>query len=326
MRVIQVERFGGPEVLVAAETPDPVAGPGQVVVGVSAADIGFVETQIRAGGFGDHFAVTLPYVPGHGVAGQVISVGEGVDAGWVGRRVAGYTGAQGGRGGYAEQAALPADDLVPVPDGLGLREAAALLHDGVTALRVIEVTGVRDGEHVLVTAAAGGMGVLLVQLAHAAGAHVVGAARGKRKLDLVGEQGADVVVDYSEPGWTSLVREATGGTGADVVFDGAGGEIGQAAFAVTADGGRFSAHGAPSGGFAVLDPGERERRGVTVRGIEHLQLAPDDMRRMLARALSEAVAGRMRPVIGQTFPLERAADAHTAIEARAVVGRTLLLT
>ena len=326
MRVIQVERFGGPEVLVAAETPDPVAGPGQVVVGVSAADIGFVETQIRAGGFGDHFAVTLPYVPGHGVSGQVISVGEGVDAGWVGRRVAGYTGAQGGRGGYAEQAALPADDLVPVPDGLGLREAAALLHDGVTALRVIEVTGVRAGEHVLVTAAAGGMGVLLVQLAHAAGAHVVGAARGKRKLDLVGEQGADVVVDYSEPGWTSLVREATGGAGADVVFDGAGGEIGQAAFAVTADGGRFSAHGAPSGGFAVLDPGEQERRGVTVRGIEHLQLAPDDMRRMLARALSEAVAGRMRPVIGQTFPLERAADAHTAIEARAVVGRTLLLT
>ena len=134
------------------------------------------------------------------------------------------------------------------------------------------------------------MGVLLVQLAHAAGAHVIGAARGKRKLDLVGEQGADVVVDYSEPGWTSLVREATGGAGADVVTR--CGEMGQAAFAVTADGGRFSAHGAPSGGFAVLDPGERERRGVTVRGIEHLQLAPDDMRRMLARALSEAVAGR----------------------------------
>jgi NADPH2:quinone reductase len=134
------------------------------------------------------------------------------------------------------------------------------------------------------------------------------------------------VVDYSEPGWTSLVRDATGGAGADVVFDGAGGEIGRAAFEVTAHGGRFSAHGAPSGGFAVLDPDERARREVTVRGIEHLQLAPDDMRRMLARALSEAAAGRMRPVIGQTFPLERAADAHTAIEARAVVGRTLLLT
>lgn len=326
MRAIQVERFGGPEVLVAADLPDPVAGPGQVVVEVSVADVGFVETQIRAGGFGDHFAVTPPYVPGHGVAGQVISVGEGVDADRLGRRVAGYTGDQGGHGGYAERAVVRADGLVPVPDGLGLREAAALLHDGVTALRVIEVTGVRAEENLLVTAAGGGMGILLVQLAHAAGAHVIGAARGKRKLDLVREQGADVVVDYSEPGWTSLVRDATGGAGADVVFDGAGGEIGRAAFEVTAHGGRFSAHGAPSGGFAVLDPDERARREVTVRGIEHLQLAPDDMRRMLARALSEAAAGRMRPVIGQTFPLERAADAHTAIEARAVVGRTLLLT
>jgi NADPH:quinone reductase len=316
MRAIQVERFGGPEVLVAADLPDPVAGPGQVVVGVSAADVGFVETQIRAGGFGEHFAVTPPYVPGHGVAGQVISVGEGVDAERLGRRVAGYTGDKGGRGGYAERAVVRAGELVTVPDGLGLREAAALLHDGVTALRVIEVTGVRAGEHLLVTAAGGGMGILLVQLAHAAGAHVIGAARGRRKLDLVREQGADVVVDYSEPG----------GAGADVVFDGAGGEIGRAAFEVTAHGGRFSAHGAPSGGFAVPDPDERERRGVTVRGIEHLQLAPDDMRRMLARALSEAAAGRMRPVIGQTFPLERAADAHRAIEARAVVGRTLLLT
>jgi NADPH2:quinone reductase len=326
MRAIQVERFGGPEVLVAAEMPDPVAGPGQVVVGVAAADVGFVETQIRAGGFGDYFTVTLPYVPGHGVAGQVISVGEGVDAGWLGRRVAGYTGEHGGRGGYAERAVVRADELVPVPDGLGLREAAALLHDGVTALRVMEVTGVRAGDQVLVTAAGGGMGILLVQLAHAAGANVIGAARGKRKLDLVREQGAAVVVDYSEPGWVARVREATGGAGADVVFDGAGGEIGRAAFEVTAHGGRFSAHGAPSGGFAVLDSGERERRGVTVGGIEHLQLAPEDMRRVLARALDEGAAGRMRPVIGQTFPLERAADAHAAIEAREVIGRTLLLT
>jgi NADPH2:quinone reductase len=325
MRVVQVERFGGPEVLVAADAADPVAGPGQTVIGVSVADVGFVETQIRAGGFGEHFTVTPPYVPGHGVAGQVISVGEGVDSAWLGRRVAGYTGDHGGRGGYAERALLGADELVPIPDGLGVHEAAALLHDGVTALRVIEVTGVRAGEWVLVTAAAGGMGILLVQLAHAAGAHVIGAARGNRKLDLVREQGASVAVDYSEPGWISRVREATGGAGVDVVFDGAGGGIGRAAFEVTAHGGRFSAHGAPSGGFAVLDPEERQRRGVTVRGIEHLQLAPDEMRQVLARALSEGAAGRMRPVIGQTFPLERAADAHAAIEARKVVGRTLLV-
>lgn len=325
MRVIQVERFGGPEVLVPADAPDPVAGPGQAVVRVSAADVGFVETQIRAGAFGDYFTVVLPYVPGHGVTGEVIDVGEGVDRGWVGRRVAAYTGEQGGRGGYAERAVVEAAALVPVPDGLDLRDAAGLLHDGVTALHLLDVVGVRAGEWVLITAAAGGMGLLLVQLAHAAGARVIGAARGGRKLELVGERGAEVVVDYAEPGWADRVREVTGGVGADAVLDGAGGAIGRAAFEVTASGGRFSAHGAPSGGFAVLDPAEAEKRDITVSGIGDLQLAPEEMRQVLARALAEAAEGRMRPVVGQTFPLERAADAHAAIEAREVVGRTLLL-
>ncbi|MFB9835516.1 zinc-binding dehydrogenase, partial [Actinoallomurus acaciae] len=120
-------------------------------------------------------------------------------------------------------------------------------------------------------------------------------------------------------------REVTGGAGADVVLDGAGGAIGRAAFEVTAGGGRFSAHGAPSGGFAVLDPAEAEKRDITVSGIGDLQLAPEEMRQVLARALAEAVDGRMRPVVGRTFPLERAADAHAAIEAREVIGRTLLL-
>ncbi|WP_345457165.1 zinc-binding dehydrogenase [Actinoallomurus oryzae] len=325
MRVIQVERFGGPEVLVPADVPDPVAGPGQAVVRVAAADVGFVETQIRSGAMGEYFSVVLPYVPGHGVTGEVAGVGDGVDRGWVGRRVAAYTGERGGRGGYAERAVVEAAALVPVPDGLELRDAAALLHDGVTALHLLDVVGVRAGEWALVTAAGGGMGLLLVQLAHAAGARVIGAARGRRKLDLVDDQGADVVVDYSEPGWTDRVREATGGAGADVVFDGAGGAIGRAAFEVTARGGRFSAHGAPSGGFAVLDPAEAEKRDVTVSGIGDLQLSPEEMRQVLARALAGAAEGRMRPVIGQTFALERAADAHAAIETRDVVGRTLLL-
>lgn len=323
MRVIQVERFGGPEVLVPVDVPDPVAGPGQAIVRVRAADVGFVETQIRAGGFGEFFTVRPPYVPGHGVVGEVTDVGEGVDDNWRGRRVAGYTGDQGGRGGYAEQAVIDADALIPVPDGVGLTDAAALLHDGVTALHLVDVIGVRAGERVLVTAAAGGMGLLLLQLARASGARVIGAARGKRKLDVVAEQGADVVVDYSEPGWTDRVREAAGGAGPDVVLDGAGGEIGRAAFAVIARGGRFSAHGAPSGGFAALD--SAERADVTVKGIGDLVLAPEQMRQVLARALDEAAEGRLRPVVGRTFPLDRAADAHAAIEARQVVGRTLLV-
>ena len=169
------------------------------------------------------------------------------------------------------------------------------------------------------------MGLSLVQLAAVAGVHVIAAARGKRKLDLARELGADVVVDYSEPDWTDRVREATGGTGPTVVFDGAGGEIGRAAVAVAADGARISAHGAPSGGFAPIDPEEAARRGLTVRGIQDVQFGPEEFHRLAERALEEAAAGRIRPVIGRTFPLARAADAHRAIQAREVLGKALLL-
>src|SRR6266511_3278547 len=320
MRVVQVTRFGGPEVLVISEAPAPVAGPGQAVVGVSVADVLFVDTQIRSGRGSEYFGVKPPYVPGVGVAGQVISVGEGVDPGWVGRRVVAAT-----TGAYAEQTVVSAEGLIPVPDGLGLREAAALLHDGRTALGLAEGARIQPGEWVLVLAVGGGLGILLVQLAHAAGARVIGAARGKRKLDLARELGAAAVVDYSEPDWAERVREATGGVGPDVVFDGAGGQIGRAAFEITARGGRFSAHGAPSGRFAEIDPQEAERRGVTVRGIQHVQFSPADGKRLSGQVLSEAAAGRIRPVIGQTFPLERAADAHAAILVRGVITKNLLL-
>lgn len=321
MRVVQAPRFGGPEVLVTREVPDLDAEPGQVVVGVSVVDTLFVETEIRAGRAARWFDVEPPYVPGGGVAGEVISVGEGVGDGWIGRRV---VTALGARGGYAEQVTAPADKLVAVPDGLDLRVAAALVHDGRTAMSLLEGFPIGPGERVLILGASGGMGVLLVQLAHAAGARVLAAARGERKLELVRSLGADVVVDLSEQEWPKRVRDATGRTGPDVVLDGVGGRIGQAAFELTARGGRFSAHGAPTGGFAEIDRLEAERRGVTLRGITELQHGPG--KRLTERALAEAAAGRVKPVIGQTFPLQRAADAHAAIEARDVVAKTLLLT
>jgi NADPH2:quinone reductase len=146
----------------------------------------------------------------------------------------------------------------------------------------------RAEEWVLALGAGGGLGSLLIQLAHNAGARVIGAARGKEKLNLAQESGADAVVDYSESGWPEQILAVTGGAGPSTVFDGVGGEIGKAAFAITALGGRFSAHGAPSGGFAQIDRQEAERRD-------------------------------------QTFPLKRAADAHPAIEARDVIGKTLLV-
>lgn len=321
MKAVMAKSFGGPEVLHTTEIPDPIAGPGDVVIAVSVVPILMLETQVRSGWGVEYFGAEPPYVPGRGVAGRVVSVGEATDPTWVGRRVVART--EGG--GYAERAVAPMEGLIPIPDGLGLPEAAALLHDGPTALGLADEASMQPEEWVLILAAGGGMGTLLVQLAHAAGARIVGAARGAKKLGLVRELGAEVAVDYSEDGWPGRVREATGGAGPVVVFDGVGGRIGREAFEITARGGRFSAHGASSGEFAGIDPQDAGRHGVRVTGIEQVQFAPADAGRLVKRAMSEAVAGRLRPILGRIFPLGRAADAHAAIEARNVAGKALLM-
>jgi NADPH2:quinone reductase len=130
-QAIEVTRFGGPEVLALSSVPEPVAGPGQALVSVTAADVLFLDTAIRSGRATAWFPVRPPFVPGGGVGGRVTAVGDGVDPGWAGRAVIARTGAAGGTGGYAEQAVVPADRLVAVPDGVDLAGATALLHDGV---------------------------------------------------------------------------------------------------------------------------------------------------------------------------------------------------
>jgi NADPH:quinone reductase len=205
-----VTRFGGPEVLSVVEVPDPRAEPGEVVVTVSVADTLFLDTQLRRGWGQEHFAVRPPYRPGSGVAGTVTQLGSGVNHGWIEQRVVAPTPAGGG---YAEQAVAAADSLVLVPDGLDLLEAAAMLHDGTTAFALLESTGVGPGQWVLVLAASGGLGILLVQLARTVGARVIGAARGAAKLDLARAWGAERVIDYSQTGWQDKVGAATGGGG-----------------------------------------------------------------------------------------------------------------
>lgn len=322
MRVIEAVRFGGPEVLVPREAPDPVAGPGQVVIEVAVAGMTFVETRIRQGTDPWHERPSPPYVPGGLVAGRVAELGEGVDRDWLGRRVLATTGLTGG---FAERALATVPDLFPVPAGLGLPEATALYSDGATAEGLAEHAGITPGSHVLVEAAAGGVGSLLVQLAVAAGAHVIGAARGERKLRLAAELGAAATVDYSLPGWTDRLRDATGGAGPDLVFDGVGGRIGREAFEATAPGGRFSVHGASGGDATLIDPAEARRRGVEVIGIDQLYGFPPHVPRWAHRIMTRAAAGELRPVIGRTYPLHEAAAAHAAVENRMTVGKTLLL-
>ena len=314
MRVVWLTAFGGPEVLVAGEAPDPEPGPGQALIDVAFAGITFVETMFRATGAGP-FRAELPMVPGNGVGGTVAAIGDGVDPGLVGTRVVTSTG---GSGGYAERAAVDAAALVPVPEGLALDVAVALLADGRTATMLVDAAGVRGGERVLVEAAAGGVGTLIVQLARAAGARVIGAAGGERKLALATSLGADAAIDYTEPGW----ERAAGPV--DVVFDGVGGAIARAAFGLLGDGGRMVSYGLASGAWSDVSEEEATARGVRRIGLSRPD--PAASRAFTARALAAAAEGRLRPVIGARFPLECAAEAHAAIEARATVGKTLLQT
>jgi len=319
MRAIQVTSFGGPEVLSPAELPDPEPGPGQVVVGMAVSDVIFLDTLLRGGWGQDFFPRTPPYVPGGGGAGTVVRAGEGVDPAWAGRRVVVRTGT-----GYAEQIVAGEQEIVPVPYGVADETAAALVHDGVTALSMDRLGRPEKGEWVLVSAAAGGAGSLLVQVAADAGARVVAAASSDAKRELARALGAEVAVDYTRPDWTERVREATGG-GAALVYDGAGGPLGTAALDATSVGGRFVTYGT-SEGFTVLDPDLVARRRIRVFSpLMDGPPAQDTVRELLTLALERAAEGRLRPAIGALYPLERAEDAHRALAARATVGKSLLL-
>jgi NADPH2:quinone reductase len=292
-----------------------------VVIAVSFSSVTFVETQVRWGR-APHASMLprLPAVPGNGVAGIVVAVGPGVSEDEIGARVVSTTG---GTGGYAQLVSVPADRVITVPGEVALADAAALLADGRTALGLLDRARIEPGATVLVEAAAGGVGSLLVQLAKRAGAFVVAAAGDEPKLELARSLGADVAVDYRRDSWNDEVASAINGARVDVVFDGVGGSIGRAAFELLGPGGRLCTFGMASGSSTAITEHELTSRGVTqLRGSRP---SPGEMSRLTARALANAAAGTLHPVIGQRVPLARASDAHRAIESRATIGKTLLV-
>ncbi|WP_345458590.1 zinc-binding dehydrogenase [Actinoallomurus oryzae] len=322
VRAAMVSRFGGPEVFELVETPDPVPGAGEVLVGVEVIDTLWLETMVRSGAGQGFWPMRPPYVPGNGVAGRVVRVGAGVDQSLCGRRVVAHTG---GEGGYADRVVVAVEAAVAVPDGVDLTVAAALLHDGVTALALFDTAKVGPRDGVLVIGASGGLGLLCVRLARARAAKVVAVARGA-KLERVARLGPDALIDSARPDWVEQARAVFGEHGADVVLDNVGGALGEAGFTLTARAGRFSAHGMPSGRFASIDRRAADEREVSVTGIEAVQLSDRDRTRYVEQALREAAAGVIAPVIGQTFPLERAGAAHAVIEGRTAFGKTLITT
>jgi NADPH2:quinone reductase len=319
VRAVVLREFGPPQVLEPAEVEDVRAGPGEVVIDVEFGNVTFVETQIRAGK-PPHPSMlpALPAILGNGVGGVVAGDAQaGTGTALAGRQV---VASLNGTGGYAERVVSAAGRLIEVPDGLALRDAVALLADGRTALALAGRAALRAGDTVLVEAAAGGVGTLLVQIARNAGARVVGLAGQPRKLAVVRDLGADLAVDYSRAGWPDRVRDTVGRV--DVVFDGVGGDIGMAAFGLLGPGGRFCSFGMASGSFTPVAAELARDRGVTIPA--GAAAGPEQLMDLSRAALAEAAAGRIRPVIGQEFGLADAAKAHEAIEARTTIGKTLL--
>jgi NADPH2:quinone reductase len=318
MRAVVMREFGPPEVLQLAEVPDPEPGPGQVAIDVLLSSVTFVETQVRAGRPpSPRMRPGLPAILGNGVGGVVSAVGQEAPGDLLGRRV---IATLGGTGGYAERAVIAAGRVVEIPEPLMTRDATALLADGRTAVSLTRRAVIQPGHTVLVEAAAGGVGTLLVQLAKNAGARVVALASDDRKLAVATGLGADLAFSYASADWPEVVRAAVGRV--DVAFDGVGGQTGIAAFELVAPGGRFVPFGMASGAFATVPADVARRRRIAV-----LTAAPPtayEMREYTTTALAEAVAGRLRPVFGQVHALADAAHAHAAIEGRQTIGKTLL--
>ncbi len=327
MRVVEMDRFGGPEVLRVVERKTPEPGPGQVLVRVAAAGVNFADTLMRQ----NRYAMTppLPSVLGHEVAGVVERLGEGVERPRVGTRVAAPMFAAGAWfGGYAEQVAIDASCVVPLPDRLSFAAANALMVQGLTALHLTRQAPPK-GKTVLVNAAAGGVGSLLVQLARRAGAStILAAASTQEKIDRALALGADAGLNYTEKGWIERARAATDGRGPDIIYESAGGDVTTASLQALAPQGRIVIFGALNiQRFALGVP---DLLGLIFKNqsLGGFALAPlltvETLQSGLRELFGLASEGTLEVTPGGSYPLERAAEAHHALESRGTTGKVVL--
>ncbi|MGC0410443.1 NADPH2:quinone reductase [Streptomyces sp. SAI-195] len=324
MHAIRLHAFGPADNLVLDEVEDPAPGPGQVRVAVRAAGIHLLDAALREGIQGPApTPVELPTIPGREVAGVVDALGEGTPDGWLGRRVVAHLGFA--PGGYAELAVTDLARVHEIPANLDFAEAVAMVGTGRTTMGIVQFAELGPDAVAVIPAAAGGIGTLLVQYAKNAGATVVGLAGGPEKAALVAANGADLAVDYKEPGWPGKVRAHLGGRAATVVFDGVGGEVAREAVALLGPGGRHVVFGWSGEGLHDGSP-------YLVEGVSQQVLGPvmrekaggaDPIRTLELRALAEAAEGRLTPAV-RRFPLAEAAAAHRALENRETTGKVVL--
>ncbi|MEU2352673.1 NAD(P)H-quinone oxidoreductase [Streptomyces misionensis] len=324
MHAITIPEPGGPEALVWDEVPDPVPGEGEVLVEVVAGAVNRADILQRQG-FYDPPPGASPY-PGLECSGRIAALGPGVSGWAVGDEVVALLAG----GGYAEKVAVPAGQLLPVPEGVDLAQAAALPEVACTVWsNVFMVAHLRPGETLLVHGGSSGIGTMAIQLAKALGAKVAVTAGTKEKLERCAELGADILINYREQDFVAEIKEATGGAGADVILDNMGAKYLDRNIQALAANGRLAIIGMQGGAKAELNIGALLSKRAAVSATS-LRARPLDEKAAIVAAVREHVwpllaAGHVRPVVDRALPMPEAAQAHRVVEESGHIGKVLLL-
>ncbi|MFE2262059.1 NAD(P)H-quinone oxidoreductase [Streptomyces griseosporeus] len=325
MHAITIPEPGGPEALVWAEVPDPVPGEGEVLVDVAASAVNRADLLQRQG-FYDPPPGTSPY-PGLEVSGRIAALGPGVSGWAVGDEVCALLSG----GGYAEKVAVPAGQLLPLPEGVGLVQAAALPEVVCTVWsNVFMVAHLRPGETLLVHGGSSGIGTMAIQLAKAVGAKVAVTAGTKEKLAYCAELGADILINYREEDFVAELMKATDGAGADVILDNMGAKYLDRNVQALAVSGRLAIIGMQGGVKGELNIGALMRKRAAISATT-LRARPLEEKAAIVAAVREHVwplldAGHVRPVVDRELPMTEAGEAHSVVEASGHVGKVLLVT
>ncbi|WP_223596615.1 quinone oxidoreductase family protein [Neobacillus bataviensis] len=322
MKAVQLTEFGGPEVLKLVDLEKPVPAGHEVLIEIKAIGVNYADTARREGQYVIH--TPLPFIPGAEIAGVVVEVGEKVTKVKPGTRVVTLIESNG----YAEFAIADERSLIPLPEQLDFRTAAALPLQGLSAYHILKTMGrLEKGESVLVHAAAGGVGTIAVQLAKLFGAgKVIATASSPEKLELAREMGADVLINYTEPEWEKQVLEATNGKGVDVALEMAGGEIFHKTLRCLATFGRLVIFGVASGEQPKFYPSSLMARNQSVIGffLPQIMRKPELLQPSLVELLTYLGQGKLKLTIGGVFPLDEAAKVHSLLQSRKTQGKLIL--
>jgi NADPH2:quinone reductase len=321
MRAIQVKQVGGPEVMEVVELPVPQPKANEAAVKLATSGVNFIDVYFREG----RYKAPLPFVPGQEGAGVVTATGAEVRSVKVGDRVAW----SGQLGSYAEYAAVPADRLVPIPQGVSDREAAGVMLQGMTAHYLSHDTyPLKRGETALVHAAAGGVGLLLVQMAHNIGARVIATVSTEEKAKLAREAGADDVILYTQVDFEAETKRLTGGKGVDVVYDSVGKTTFEKGLNILRPRGMMALFGGSSGAVPPFDPIILTQKGSLYLTRPSLGNYTSTREELVARSsalFSMMASGKLKLRIEHTYPLAEAQKAHRDLEGRKTTGKLLLI-